>query len=339
LRMHIHERTFRPWAVLVHGVVGKSYPILAWTQMLFGANTFGGYCRGDDLAQCLAHCIKGSAFIAYGTIMAILLVVGEAWVRRSGRSPEFWDSWVITVWGIVTTFTERFDPTWSIVDMQHTTLGVLWWTGGTLGIFLSRHNQRNIVPSIIIILTGWVMSEHAQTLMISTKVHTAFGNILMLAGVTRIIEICFVTTKTAAEVLDGDAHSDHTLASPGSGLGYSENGDSGKAAAARAFRHLPPFLLVSAGLLLMSATDEELQFVHDNGMDHVTYLLIMFSIAFILYTFVLALINLYSSSGRNAATSNTADNNIEMNPRSFASKWYARVPIEPECHVIGEEDD
>jgi len=183
------------------------------------------------------------------------------------------------------------------------------------------------------------MSEHAQTLMISTKVHTAFGNILMLAGVTRIIEICFVTTKTAAEVLDGDAHSDHTLASPGSGLGYSENGDSGKAAAARAFRHLPPFLLVSAGLLLMSATDEELQFVHDNGMDHVTYLLIMFSIAFILYTFVLALINLYSSSGRNAATSNTADNNIEMNSRSFASKWYARVPIEPECHVIGEEDD
>lgn len=32
--------------------------------------------------------------------MAILLVVGEAWVRRSGRSPEFWDSCVITVWGV-----------------------------------------------------------------------------------------------------------------------------------------------------------------------------------------------------------------------------------------------
>jgi hypothetical protein len=26
----------------------------------------------------------------------------------------------------------------------------------------------------------------------------------------------------------------------------------------------------------MSGTDEELHFVHDNGMDHVTYLLIMF---------------------------------------------------------------
>jgi len=43
---------------------------------------------------------QGSGFIAYSTIMAILLVVGEAWVRRSGRSPEFYDSWVITVWGI-----------------------------------------------------------------------------------------------------------------------------------------------------------------------------------------------------------------------------------------------
>lgn len=42
--------------------------------------------------------LQGSGFIAYGTIMAILLLVGEAWVRRSGRSPEWWDSWVITLW-------------------------------------------------------------------------------------------------------------------------------------------------------------------------------------------------------------------------------------------------
>ena len=57
LRMHIHERTLRPWAVRAHGIVGKSYPILAWTQMLFGAITFRGYCRGGHLGQCLAHYI------------------------------------------------------------------------------------------------------------------------------------------------------------------------------------------------------------------------------------------------------------------------------------------
>lgn len=30
--------------------------------------------------------------------MALLLVAGENWVRQSGRSPEWWDSWVIMVW-------------------------------------------------------------------------------------------------------------------------------------------------------------------------------------------------------------------------------------------------
>ena len=100
LKLHIHERTLRPWAVRAHGVLGKAYPIIGWVQMLFGAIAFRGYCRGGNLGQCLAHYIMGSAFIAYGIITAIMMLVGEAWVRRSGRSPEFWDSWVITLWGI-----------------------------------------------------------------------------------------------------------------------------------------------------------------------------------------------------------------------------------------------
>jgi hypothetical protein len=37
----------------------------------------------------------GSGFIAYATIMTIILLVGEQWVRRSGRSPEWWDSWCV----------------------------------------------------------------------------------------------------------------------------------------------------------------------------------------------------------------------------------------------------
>lgn len=57
LKLHIHEKSIRPYAVILHGIVGKLYPILGWTQMLFGAITFGGYCRGDHLGQCLAHYI------------------------------------------------------------------------------------------------------------------------------------------------------------------------------------------------------------------------------------------------------------------------------------------
>ncbi|KAF8887343.1 hypothetical protein BD779DRAFT_1611563 [Infundibulicybe gibba] len=300
LKLHIHEKTIRPWAVIAHGIVGKSYPILAWTQMLFGALTFRGYCRGGALGQCLAHYIMGSGFIAYGSIMAILLLVGEAWVRRSGRSPEWWDSWVIMLW-VMNTFTEHRGSTWSVKDMQHTILGVLWWAGGILGIFLARNNQRNVVPGLIIILTGWAMSEHAQALMLSTKVHALFGHTLMLAGFTRIVEICFFAPKTSADV-DNDSRSDHTLADVPTSA-------SGKAAAARAFRHLPPFV------------NEELKFVHDNQMDHVTYILIMFSLAFVLYAFIVFLIHLYSTTGRHAVATPKKGDNIELTNRSA---WYSR---------------
>ena len=40
---------------------------------------------------------------------------------------------------------------------------------------------------------------------------------------------------------------------------------------------------MAAGLLFMSATDEELQYVHESGMDHVTYILIMFRYVFFIF--------------------------------------------------------
>ncbi|THH22127.1 hypothetical protein EUX98_g8244 [Antrodiella citrinella] len=314
LKLHVHEKSVRPYAVIAHGVVGKAYPVIGWVQMLFGAIAFRGYCRGGHLGQCLAHYIMGSGFIAYAIIMAIMLLVGEAWVRRSGRSPEWWDSWIITLWGIVNTFTEHHGGSWSVKDMQHTILGVLWWCGGMLGIFLARNNQRTVVPSLIIILTGWAMSEHAQALMISTKVHATFGKTLMLAGVARIIEVCFIVPKFTPETssIADDNNSEHTLAD---------------------------MLLVAAGLIFMSATDEELHFVHDEGMDHVTYLLIMYSLAFVIYTLIVSLIHLYTVTGRNASSA-AANGSIELTTPT--SKWYARVPsgdVDAENHVIGEDDD
>ncbi|TFK39751.1 hypothetical protein BDQ12DRAFT_681155 [Crucibulum laeve] len=337
LKLHIHEKSIRPYAVILHGIVGKLYPIIGWTQMLFGVLTFRGYCRGGHLGQCLAHYIMGSGFIGYAVTMAIILLVGEAWVRRSGRSPEWWDSWVIMAWGVVNTFTEHHGGDWSVKDMQHTILGVLWWAGGILGIFLSRNNQRNVVPGVIIILTGWAMSEHAQALMLSTKVHGTFGHTLMLAGLTRIIEVCFFTPQFTSEAADDDNRSEHTLAD--SPVPVPREPSPGKAAASRAFRHIPPFLLVSAGILFMSATDEELRYVNENDMDHVTYILIMFSISFLLYAFIVYLIHLYSTTGRNAPTAAINNTNIEM---SSGSKWYARVPNTDGTvpnHVIGDDDD
>ena len=54
LKLHIHEKSVRPYFVVAHGIIGKTYPILAWTQMLFGVIAFRGYCRGGTLGQSVA---------------------------------------------------------------------------------------------------------------------------------------------------------------------------------------------------------------------------------------------------------------------------------------------
>ena len=61
-----------------------------------------------------------------------------------------------------------------------------------LGVFLSFRKgepQRNVIPAVVIILTGWAMAGHAQNLEFSTHLHATFGHTLMAAGVTRIVEI------------------------------------------------------------------------------------------------------------------------------------------------------
>jgi len=183
------------------------------------------------------------------------------------------------------------------------------------------------------------MSEHAQALMLSTKVHGAFGYTLMLAGLARILEVCFFAPSYSSEgPLDVSSQSEHsTLADS-----YLS---SGKVAAARAFRHLPPLLLVAAGLLFMSATDEELNYAHDNGMDHVTYTLFGFSFAFLLYSFIVVLINMYATTGRNAPSKTTKvidDSNIEMITPGVGTKWYGRVPLQDhrmQNYVLEDDDD
>ena len=72
-----------------HGVLGKTIPVLSWVQMLFGGITTLGFCQGDHLGQCLAHFIMGSAFIAYGIILTILLLVGQLWLPDAGGLRSF----------------------------------------------------------------------------------------------------------------------------------------------------------------------------------------------------------------------------------------------------------
>ena len=58
----------------------------------------------------------------------------------------------------------------------------------------------------------------------------------MSAGLTRIIEVCFVAPRYTQDLADSDGHSEHTLD------GSREDPQAGAPSPARAFRHLPPFV-------------------------------------------------------------------------------------------------
>ncbi|KAL8739323.1 MAG: hypothetical protein Q9181_000054 [Wetmoreana brouardii] len=296
LKLHlergIHGR-IRRYFVFSHGVIGKVMPVVSWVQMLFGGITALGFCRNDHLGQCLAHFIMGSAFIGYGIVLTILLLVGQNWLRRTERSQEFFDSLLIAAWGCVNTFTEhRWGGPWVKNDLQHTSMGIVWWCAGLLGLWLSRKRdgrpKRNLIPAMVILITGWAMSAHPQGLMLSTHVHSVFGYTLMAAGAARVVEISFVVRdkETVEE--------------------WSGGGDE-----ANSWQYLTPFLLYASGFLFMGATEEEMALLSNAHVSHVSYILILYSISFLLFLFVAMLLNLYASRAwpldRTAATKKNTD--------------------------------
>ena len=247
----------------------------------------------------------GSSFIAYGAFYAVMLLAGQEWLKRRNKSQEFFDSFVIALWGLVNTFTEhRFGKPWSHKDLQHTSMGIIWWCGGLVGMLTATRNgpKRSIIPAVIIFITGWAMSSHAQNLMISTKMHAVFGYTLMAAGATRVIEIAFLL-RDRNEAEDSEVY---------------------------AFQYLPPFLLIASGLLFMGSNEEQMILLNGANMDHVSYALVIYSIAFIIYFLVLALINLYQTSGKNDIK------NVEENGYTAGSNLENNAEIERQVQQAGE---
>lgn len=79
------------------------------------------------------------------------------------------DSTVIFCWGCVNAVTEHRGNHWSHKDLQHTLLGVVWVAGGAAGMWISRKGKRSVFPAIVIALSGWAMSGHAQALVSFSK--------------------------------------------------------------------------------------------------------------------------------------------------------------------------
>ncbi|KAI6778512.1 uncharacterized protein J7T54_005036 [Emericellopsis cladophorae] len=255
-----------------HSIIGKAMPVLSWTQMIFGGITALGFCQGEYTGQCAAHFIMGSAFIAYGILLTIILLVGQVWMRQTGRSQEFYDSAVIAAWGCVNTFTEHhWGTAWVRNDWQHTSMGIIWWCAGLAGIWMSRDRdgnpKRNFIPGLVIAITGWAMSSHPQELMVSEATHKMFGHTLMAAGLTRIIEVAFILGDKQSLTEDGRTWN--------------------------SFQFLPIFLLYTAGFLFMGATEEQMLLVAGSDMDHVAYILILFSLASLVFLFANMLVHMY----------------------------------------------
>ncbi|EGX89580.1 integral membrane protein (Ytp1), putative [Cordyceps militaris CM01] len=278
-----------------HSVIGKAMPLLAWVQMVFGGITTLGFCQGDHLGQCAAHFIMGGAFIAYGIVLTIILLAGQLWMRRTGRSQEFFDSSVIAAWGCVNTFTEhRWGSAWVRNDWQHTTMGIVWWCAGLAGIWLSRDRdgnpKRNFIPAFVILITGWAMSAHPQELMVSAMTHAMFGKTLMAVGVTRIIEIAFILKDKQS--LD----------------------ESGRTW--NSFQYIPVFLMYASGFLFMGATEEQMILVDAAGLDGVSYTLILYSLAFMVFLFSNMLIHLYDRLSTKEEGGKYSNGHIRLNGNS-----------------------
>jgi hypothetical protein len=106
------------------------------------------------------------------------------------------------------------------------------------------------------------MSGHPQDLDISTHIHAVFGYTLMSAGLTRIIEISFVLKDK------------NTLVGPEGGDVDSE---------INSFQYLPVFLLYASGFMFMGATEEQMAVLASAHVTHVSYILILYSLAFLLF--------------------------------------------------------
>lgn len=248
-------------------------PLTGWVRACMAPVALLGFCYGESTGQCLAHGIMGSSFILYGFILAWVLLI--PWIRNRriingaepNRSQEFWDSTVMCLWGIVNTFTEhKWGESWSHGDYQHTSMGIIWWCGGLLGMWISRKNgTRNVIPALLLIYTGYAMSEHSQHLAISTKIHAMFGMTLISAGLSRIIEICFLladkSSSTTGRLLP--------------------------------FQHLPPLCLVMSGIMFMAANEEQLELVHALGADHSSYILVVSSAGFLIYLWFVLMLSFY----------------------------------------------
>ena len=95
---------------------------------------------------------------------------------------------------------------------------------------------------MLLVLTGWAFAGHHQPSELSMGMHSLFGALLAGAGFARGIEVCLVLRDQAT--VDADEPTRTT-----------------------SFQHLPPLLLVMAGVCFMCSHEEAIALIEAIGMD------------------------------------------------------------------------
>ncbi|GMF52178.1 unnamed protein product [[Candida] boidinii] len=129
------QKRFHWITILGKDTVGLIYKILSLLVVVCGFIRCAlapvallGFCYDSHTGQCNAHGIMGFSFIIYGFVYSLVLVI--PWLRRGDGtrySQDFYDSVIMTLWGIVNTFTEHRwgREGWSMGDYQHTSMGIV----------------------------------------------------------------------------------------------------------------------------------------------------------------------------------------------------------------------
>ncbi|KAJ1998755.1 hypothetical protein GGI06_006195, partial [Coemansia sp. S85] len=283
LKLHTEKRfndLARPYIKIAHKLMAVTMVIATYVQVLLGVVAWLGFCYDGYLGQCLAHLIMGSSFLAYGIWLLLLLRLATPWLASYGRSPELYDSAMIMVWGLFNTFTEHGfiekAHGWSHKDLQHTSLGVIWFCGGLLSTYMLRKSEpgdRSMFPSIILIFTGCAMGSHEQDTAFSTQVHFVFGLSLVLAGLTRCMEIVLITTN----------------------LIKTSNKEPNP------FQYISVFFLCHSGMAFMASNRENVAAMASIGIDIGTFSLGYLSITFLLFLYAFFLMQLFAELGTSNA--------------------------------------
>ncbi|KAJ9613942.1 hypothetical protein H2200_002078 [Cladophialophora chaetospira] len=229
--------------------------------------------------------------IGSAIILVIVTIDGERWIRRTGRSLDFYACAMIAASGCGNALFEHIPGSeWNHREYSHVAFGVFWWLAGIVGLWQTRkHDQRSAIPGVVLIVTGWYFTMHEQPNAMAKHVHEILGYVMMAAGAVHFIEIVHLARDSNRSGVVVDLRPHKSQSPPEFALS---------------------FLLIVQGVINIFAPPQVLWLFDLWGLDYISLMLIWFSIAMGIMCFTILLVNLYRSLKFGKGRSNRRHNDV-----------------------------